>query len=325
MVCASMQEGIETLSLDQFLGETAAYFDEETWQYIDMYNQVDCYKADIDGDEKKEYIVFTSDGSAGFAQFDIYKLKNGKMEDILSQEGMFRGFNSLIHYGGKFYFISYTMDYNSKVINGAIIFRIFPNGQDKTLLINIQTDSYKADINYSNNDDISLQIDSYIKSIKDQLLPQNNDYNNYEEFIGDEITNLSIEEKSRLYSTDGRGTYYKVDYNNDGTDEYFTKYLEYPSTMGQLLFLNTKYYKFNDSVESFTPDFGADGTLYQLWYKSFEGKKYMLRLLNIGELYVVNVSLLEGNTIHQVYTYTLFPQSSLQIEEIDGMTLGPKG
>lgn len=323
-VSTSMQRGIETLSLDKFLGETAAYFDKETWQYFDTCKQFNCYKADINGDEKKEYIVFTSDGSAGFAQFDIYKLKNGKMKDILSQEGLLRGFNSLIHYGGKFYLISDTMDYNSKKTNGATIFRIFSNGKDKTLLLNLQTDRYKADINYSNNDDISLQIDSYIKSIIDKLVPHN-DFNNYKEFVGDENTNLSMEEKSRLYSIGGRDTYYKVDYNNDGVDEYFTKYFEYPSTLSGFLYLNTKYYKLNDSVESFAPDFGDDGTLYQLWYKSFEGKFYTCRLLNIGDLYVVNVFLLEGNTIHQVYTYTLFPQSSLKIKEVDGTTLGPKG
>lgn len=324
-VSAGMQGGIKTLSEDKFLDETAAYFDKETWQYIDTYNQFNCYKADIDGDGKNEYIVFTSDGSAGYAQFNIYKLKNRKMENILSQEGMFRGFNSLIHYGSNFYFITSTMDYNSKETNGAMVFRIFPDGQDKALLINLQTDSYKAYLNYSNNDDISLQIGSYIKSIEDKLLPQNNDYNNYEEFVGDENINLSIEEKSRLYSIGGRGTYYKVDYNNNGIDEYLTKYFSYPSTMSGAMYLSTKFFKLGDSVESFAPDFGADGALYQLWYKSFGGQFYTFRLLNIGELYVVNVSLLEGNTIHQVYTYTLYPQKSLHIEEVDSKKLGPKG
>jgi hypothetical protein len=315
--CAALQTEIELLSKEEFLSETEPYFEADIWGYNDLYRFFDCYKADIDGDEEKEYVVFTSAGSGGFGDFDIYKLISGRMTNISESDFLNEAFNSLIRYDGKFYLVLLTYDYDTKITDGVTLFRIFSDGHDVELYINIEINGYKPIRLFRSDSPDSTQVCDYIEGVADGLFEYTGKYRELVVFVGDETSELTIEETSRLFSVGDRGVYYKIDYNNDGAYEYFKKHLIYPSTYYQQLYLATGFYELGSRVKRFDPGFGGDGLPYQLWYKDFVGKFYTFRLISYGAEYVLNAFLLEGDTMQQVCTYILFPESSLTVYEKD--------
>lgn len=315
--CSALHHGIKVLSLEEFVSDTSAYFEEDRIDYFESCRYFDAYCSDFDRDGEKEYIVFSGDGSGGFGDFDIFKLKNGKMEDISERDFLVRDFNSFINFDGNFYFVLETHDYNTKVTEGVTLFRLFPDGHDVELYINIQNKDYKAYPIYKSNADAAEQISRYIEEIDYSKLLYGAGNKGFSEFLGDESKNLNTYENSKLYSIGGEKAYYKIDYNNDGTSEYFTKYFRYPSVFYQSMYLVTEFFELNNSVTRFSPDFGDVGTSHQLWYKVIDGKTYTFRVLSLGTEYVINSFLLEGNSMRQMCTYILFPQSVLNVYEED--------
>ena len=75
-------------------------------------------------------------------------------------------FNTLIKYDDAFYLVSRINDYNTKNIEGVTLFRLFPDGHDVKLYINIQTDRYQTVPLYRSDSNNVNQICTYL------LVPQ---------------------------------------------------------------------------------------------------------------------------------------------------------
>jgi hypothetical protein len=198
-----------------------------------------------------------------------------------------------------------------------MLFRLFPDGHDIELYVNIQTDRYQAIPLYRSDAHDASLICAYVEQIADDLFVYSGEYDHLAIFVGDESCDLTIEETSRLFSVGDAGTYYKIDHDNDGTPEYFSKYLSYPSTYYQMLYLDFEFYELRSSVVGFDPGYQNVGLPYQLWFKTVGGNVYTLRLMRFNVVFVVNAFLLEGDAVRQICTYLLAPQQSLSVYEED--------
>jgi len=267
--------------------------------------------------EKTYYLlVVDSGGSAGFMYISLYEEKEATLLRIggfISMDPSARVFS----FNNQMYYLERSCDYNFKCIDRVCITKLSSGIPRDFVVIQLVPEQYLWESIYSNETLNTATITDYVGSIKDELMSKSSVGSDIEVFIGDENDVFDSDKLLRLGSVEGfysnYNRFFEIDFDNNGVNEYIDKAFWFPSNRLRLsLICNT--YQFSDNqIASTSRSFEKQGfSLIQLWFKKIDGKVFTFKLyLVYGYNYVLNVSLIEGDSVTQVQSYIIVPEVTL--------------
>lgn len=295
--------------------EIERYTDRERF---DRYAQ-HIYQYSLNGSQYFLEVV-DSGGSARFVNISLYKEEEGVT--VLTDTLVSLDLNAkVIEFNGKLYFIEKSYNFYSKFVDTVIIYPLISDKLKNNVVITLVPGRYEWKTFYQNQNSLyNRVVTDYVSGIREDLMEKSPISDGIVTFMGEESDNISNDQLLRLKSIGAHFPCYEIDFNNDGENEYFSKYYWFPSNY-TCLCLITNFYKFSDErlneLNASSKD--TEGTLIQQWFHKLDGKVFTFKLyLGTGYNYFLNVSLIEGTKITQVQTYIIAPKSQFSVKSRDG-------
>lgn len=263
-------------------------------------------------------VISQNDDSDALVDVNIFKIEeDGRLSQSDSWVSMDPNVE-LISYQDELYLIESIYRYYSRHIDTAAIYKLSSGKLHDFILISFIPKTYESMEIYSNHESYTREVNAYLKEIQTDLIDKSPVNDNIRVFTGDETAAFDQDRLQRLQSVGGPGTYYEVDFNNDGQQEYIEKHLWFPSQYAPL-YLNTSCYQFTEKrIAAASHDFYRGGSrLIQLWFKEIDGKIFTFRLFLADNNYILNVSLINGTEITQVQSHIIVPKCTLSVETTD--------
>ncbi|MBQ9989551.1 MAG: hypothetical protein IJP31_01200 [Lachnospiraceae bacterium] len=228
------------------------------------------------------------------------------------------GWGKVINYGGEYYYIFWQYNYSLKNYDGIRIHRLGEKSAEQTVLIKYLPHDYIWENLYDGTKTTSLkdELADYLSSVQAELISLTYLEQGQEGcsvFVGDEET-IHRDENERYTKT-----WYKTDFTNTGIPVYLEKSSFSPSDRRSIWHLRTYFYLI-DSYDNTVYELDKIGTgtelprenmpvLVQLWFREFSGKVYTFSLYHVSDYsYLLNVSLIEGDSITRIRTDILLPE-----------------
>lgn len=264
------------------------------------------YQISLDNTDYFLLLQYSSIGKIG--DLHIYRRSGNRLTYVDTNYPENLGCKVLEH-SGKLYLVkrSYRRSGIPSYLENIFIQRLIPDGGQNHAIIEAVPESFKWQKIYDNHSVSKAAVSDYIEEIKTKLmdLPYLSDSETV--YSGDENTAIDPDKLLRLKSiTSPYDSFYKIDFNNDKTDEYISKEKSYNR-------IYTCIYQFTGKgimMLEYDDTAGAAGNeLVQLWFKEIDGKVFTFRLFyNENSYYILNVSLIEDTSITQVQTHIIVPE-----------------
>jgi len=222
------------------------------------------YPVKIDGDNDgiEDFMrLYYWGGTGGFSSAEFYKgIGDGNYTLTQTFICFIQKYNFL-QYEGKRYLLMEEFDYNTKYFSGYTLY-LYENG----VLADGKIFSYfidNYDVNIAYEEEAFTDLDIIKKTLLNTKLPEILQKN-------DGVIYGTAETK---YNRDVSKYEYSADINNDGIQEYFNKWMWYPSNMGtvmECMYESENSTILDDLQKQLAIDIG-DGRLYTFWLDEVKG------------------------------------------------------
>lgn len=324
-----------------YLGETFSdYYD---WGYISC-----AYLVDFDQNGREELVLFfESDATGGFADIDIWQMRDDQTAEQIYSFPMMRGAAKLLDYDGTYYFVTRSYNFYTRENEGLYILTADADNALQLYSLNLENkENRKLWIETYHNEEMDPRLKQtltdYIESKKREVEEKTVPNDDYELIDGNAETHYQESEISfplDAFSVDSYDEPFCriVDFDNDGNVECVSKTIWQPSSLSTTLCLIIDFYKEYDSylhetwvrfpcfIDSASADtysdpyrFGTvvdsdemfDTTPVQLWFEEFDQKVYTfyLKRVGTGSDYLLEVSLIEGKQLYPLLQYLLIAE-----------------
>ena len=297
----------------------------EGYQYFnDLMDCVDIFHMNLTTGEENYLFVYHSGGSYGAMYVVLKQLVDGELVEIGDFMTQNNGYGRVIAYEEEYYYVFLQYNYNLKNYDGVRIHKLGEYADRDNILIRYVPDRYFWKNVYRSRKSGELEIARYVDSIKAVVAAapyiEAGDVTGVSDFSGDE------QQEKELKFSDGHGAdYYKIDFANIGTPVYFYRFSFEPSNYRTAWQLRARFYMYDTQEElaielekmALTElSLPLEIKLMQLWFKELEGKVFTFRMYHIFNYnYLLNVSLVEGDTVTQVRNDMISPQRHFVLTE----------
>lgn len=247
----------------------------------------------------------------------IYRRTGGGLDYVSTYQPAYLGGKVIPHSGG-LYIVErpYPWFEHARYLDNITIHRLIPEGgQDAD--IEAVPESFMWQKIYDNRAAYAGDVSGYLEEIKADLADLSYRSKDEDIYTGDEDPEIGMNLFLRLGSVvSPYEPFYKIDFNNDGKDEYISKEKSYNHIYAGIYLFTGRGVKILGYDESAGEDLGRP---VQLWFKEISGKVYTFRLFyHEDSYYVLNVSLIEGTRITQVQTHIIVPRVKYTINGQEG-------
>lgn len=258
-------------------------------------------RVDADNDSLEDLFFWIKDGgSLGNSTFCLAKgnadgnYEVTEYQETLSQEAAF------INFEGQNYLVETDFEYNRKAVNGFII-TCYEQGQT--------SDRVYLEATVSTWNSTIVSCDPAYQTLASQYAERGKDG-----FHDDDMYDYRVDAGSGERVEKVEETIYYADINNDGTEEWYTKYIFYPSSIGSYICIENKLY-FSDAPEQAELltsyyDLQYNGRALTFWVETITDDtnhpKHIVCLLTY-----------EGLNTNYIYGYFIEGESVTEVFEIE--------
>ncbi|MBQ9990703.1 MAG: hypothetical protein IJP31_07160 [Lachnospiraceae bacterium] len=331
-----------------WLGISEEEADEAYWDE----NCVAACLLDADGDGEKELLMcISSDGSLRYEEICLWEKEGGIAVRTDYADYLTPGNDIPVYIQGRFYLIRGSSDFNTRETTGSDIYTFETGGKLKKYYFQFTNPGQEKDwiqtyVNPEADSELIRQMEGYLKGIRNEL-----EESVYPE--GYRIFSGEAEEKVRKWEEDSPlnalfsklfssvvsqwsiENCYRVDFDNDGAEEYIRKSIWYPSSYSSSMGLGfvgilkngqTGFQEYELNLpENFEKNFynkygvWVQQRAVQLWFEAFDGKVYTfdLRRLDFEGDHILDISLIEGEELIPILQYVLIDQKEFGLFEIE--------
>lgn len=273
-----------------------------------------------DSGEDTFLLCVDSGGSYGIYNIYLAELVNGNLVVQDSFEAQGEGLGRVIKDEQSYYYLYLQYNKNLKNYDGVKVHRLEQDAEHENILIRYIPKEFVVE-NLSVSDiDANEKIEAYIQEIKTDL--QNGKYldagngEDWDCLMGDEV----LEEQFPLTSEFDK--YVKADMANIGIDVYFQKKIFIPSNTAFSAYYKTDFYLWDVTtnevlkLDALRIKNMEKNQLVQLWSKKFDDLMYVFKIFHLENYeYVLEVSLLNGNSIASIRTDVILPVCRFELTE----------
>lgn len=268
IILDAMNQGSEDISLNPLMADkviSQEEFSAITGVDLSGMERVMAIKVDADNDGLEDLIgQYFYGGTGGFSSMQMYKgSSDGEYTLTDTFECLIQNYGFL-QYQGKHYLLMEEFDYNTKYYKGYSLYLYEDGKLADGKMFSFVIDDYEMDIAYEDS--------SYedINTVKNTLCNTR---------MPDILSNsggVIVGTGETIYDYDSNYMY-SADIDNDGDQEYYNKYMWYPSNMGTVMMC---IYEFEDShilddlCNRLSDEIG-EGRLYTFWIDEIKGKNIL--------------------------------------------------
>lgn len=322
VLTTKVPEGLQTLLKDSFEAGTSAQtltpmvidkvVEREEWHTYrglgvdDMLDYLDIWgglllRADADNDGIEDLFAWMRDGgSSGNTSFWLAKGKENGTYEVTEEQGSMSSEIAFIEYEGQNYLLETEFEYNRKAVNGFLV-TAYEQG--------LVSDSVYLEAIAKVWEPETVHCLSGYEALTEQYAESGKDG-----FHDESLYDYRVDAGSAEWIEQNEKTIYHADINNDGVEEWYEKYIFYPSSVGAYICIEDKLY-FADAPneqEMLTSyyDFQYEGIPMTFWVEEV--------ILESGQTKnVVCLFTYEGLFVNRVYGYLIEGESVTEVFEIE--------